>query len=225
MGRHGNGRTVVALALVFLLAAVAAGRAAEGDAGDGKGENLPEVRGEPVEEMEEERLDELLEEPVLFRFEEKPVTEVMDFLRDYLNISVVVHQETRRRWVEEETTVTFKVNNIPLWGALELLAKSLDLNFEFVEERALYFGPRQRAEEPVARLRTPYGRGGMLEMELYEDDLPLDERRALLDDFLEELERGGAWNPHHRMRPPRPGRDAGEDEDDGQRARRPREVF
>jgi len=171
----------------------AAERPREGREQDGLREREEAARQE--QEAEERAMHALMEREVTLDFEETPFREVLDFIRRVGHVNLVVHQATYAE--RKESPVTLKLKDVALKAALEVLARSMDLEVAWIE-KTVYLGPPPQQQPATARLRVPSFRD-TLELDLRADEIPAEARREMVERFLNRLrdegDRGrGGWD-------------------------------
>ncbi len=135
---------------------------------------------------------------VTFDFVDTPIGDAMNFLQALLNVNLVIDPG-----LEKGAPITLKVNEMPVGQAVQWIAKLVDAKMEVrdgavVIQRAgedeAEFAPKPKggkheaerlrrlglAPPPLGKAVIPLGDGASVELNLAEDDLPPETRRALL---------------------------------------------
>lgn len=110
----------------------------------------------------EEKVRQALTRPVSFDFQETPLSDVIDFLREYAGINIVLDQNGLDEvQVDADTPVTLQLEQVTLKSALNLILKQFELTYMIRDEVLLITSETQASEElitkvyPVADLVIP----------------------------------------------------------------------
>ncbi len=114
----------------------------------------------------EEKINEKLKDPVTLEFVETPLSDVIDFLRDYTQVNIVLDKlALEEEGVTSDTPVTIHVEQIALKSALKLLLGGLNLTYLIKDDVLQITSQNQAGNElihkvyPVADLVIPISSG------------------------------------------------------------------
>jgi type II secretory pathway component GspD/PulD (secretin) len=91
--------------------------------------------------------------PIDLDFKDAALVDIIDFIRDYADINIVVDEEVRDAGTLEEVT-SFRVNNLPLKSTLKLLLGNFELTYAF--------------RDKVLMITTPENSGGTSVLEIHD---------------------------------------------------------
>lgn len=124
----------------------------------------------PVSEAEEE-IRKALTQPISFNFQDTPLSDVIDFLKDFAGINVVIDVEgLADAGIEASEPITLQLDNVPLKSALKLAIRPLGLAY-IIRDDVLLITSQETADTtlitkvyPVADLVIPiqnFNQGGL----------------------------------------------------------------
>ncbi|HTU23877.1 MAG TPA: hypothetical protein VMF30_00680 [Pirellulales bacterium] len=156
-----------ALALAILVGGVIAadtGKAPKNDPPANPNKNRAIVVGSPHEMLMREKINKILDEPTEFTFNELPLDQVVQYIKDAHHVEIQLDLKTMEEAsIGSDMPVTRQLSGESLRSALRLLLRPLDLAFVIRDEVLLITTPDMARNElvtiiyPVGDLATPRG--------------------------------------------------------------------
>ena len=102
---------------------------------------------------EEQKIDEALDSPTAFDFNERPLSEVIEYLKDRHGIAVQLDEKSLAdAGVTRDTPVSKSVKGISLRSALRLLLRDLTLTYLIKDDVLMITTPEKADEELITRV-------------------------------------------------------------------------